>query len=706
MIILKGDQADFTDRNSRGELVHDEPYLPRYSQQGFDWDSNDSAETGEMTQTSDSQNNLRPLLPIHAPYQNTRDRTTAAPYNPLQSTATTSSRQLPPSENPFAHPDDSQSLLVGPVPSDVAKRRTKKRFFIALAWALSVYVAIGAILGPILEHYLNDKSPNVSNESDSSYRLPYGLSANRSSVSSKLALQGSSELVLLPASGKIDIQLPASVNGKVKVERSPTNETDKDGNPTAPSKETSFWAQFTLPKSVDAVMSKHSESLIAHLLVPLQPLQLVLPLQQPPSSNGSNSTDTTTSGDNDTNSDDSTDNKDDSDSGDGDDDGDNGDDTSNTTTSSNSNQRRRSFEAQPIDVVRQADKPSAPPSKWHRALCPLISPFGGYLPNFLPCTGIHSMRAQMWSSYENEWSRRYIHNKDMNVAATLPSQRSYRRALASDQLNATTRNVSDSNDVGQIEFSPGGDQASEWASLVVESLNQNVTGGLNITVDDPYGNGTSTVDVIPACEDCFADAAITLYLPSDIPPLDLSISTKSKDIGVFVSDLTDVLLDTVRLDLESGNVAVEELNATTSTINTYNGTIFGKFSTNSFLSMGSTTSTNATVSLFDKPSPYAGDAYINAYSSKGNATLSINGTALRDDVYVNADGRKSSQLNLPLDYTGNFGVKAKDAEGVAILNVQNSTKVVRNGVGEIKNADREQDPYDDHIDWVWSTTVS
>ena len=59
MIILKGDQADFTDRNSRGELVHDEPYLPRYSQQGFDWDSNDSAETGGMTQTSDSQNNLR-----------------------------------------------------------------------------------------------------------------------------------------------------------------------------------------------------------------------------------------------------------------------------------------------------------------------------------------------------------------------------------------------------------------------------------------------------------------------------------------------------------------------------------------------------------------------------------------------------------------------------------------------------------------------
>ena len=49
MIILKGDQADFTDRNSRGELVHDEPYLPRYSQQGYEFDDNQS-----MVQTDDS----------------------------------------------------------------------------------------------------------------------------------------------------------------------------------------------------------------------------------------------------------------------------------------------------------------------------------------------------------------------------------------------------------------------------------------------------------------------------------------------------------------------------------------------------------------------------------------------------------------------------------------------------------------------------
>ncbi|TIB75870.1 hypothetical protein E3Q23_02129 [Wallemia mellicola] len=692
MIILKGDQADFTDRNSRGELVHDEPYLPRYSQQGYDFNYDaDRDHEPSMTETGDS--NLRPLLPIHAPYHNTRDRTTAAPYNPLETTSTNSSRHQQSSENPFAHPDDSQSLLIGPVPDNLAKRRTKKRFFIALAWALSVYVAIGAILGPVLEHYLNDNSPNVSDESDSNYQLPYGLSANRSSVSSKLALQGSSELVLLPASGKIDIQLPSTVNGKVKVERSPTNETDKDGNPTAPSKETSFWAQFTLPKSVDAVMSKHSESLIAHLLVPLQPLQLVLPLQQPPlDSNGTNSTDTSHHGKH---------------HDDDDDDNDDKDDSGNST--SKSNQRRRSFEAQPLDS-RETTKPiqSTPPSKWHRALCPLISPFGNKLPSFLPiaCNGIHSMRAQLWSSYNNEWSKRNVQQEPTDLVDTLPNKLS-KRALASDQLNATTSNSTSSGDFGQIQFSPGENQPSEWASLIVESLNQNVTGGLNITVDDPYSNGTSAVDIIPACTNCLADAAITLYLPSDLPALDLSISTKSKDMGVFISDLSEVMLDTVRLDLQSGNIAVEELNATTQTINTYNGTILGKFSTNSYLSMGSTTSTNATVSLFDKINYYGGDAYINAYASKGNSTLSINGTALRDDVYVNADGRKSSQLNLPLDYTGKFGVKAKHNDGTAILNVENSTKVVRHGIGEIKNTDQENpDPNDDHIDWIWSTNIS
>ncbi|TIB06604.1 hypothetical protein E3P96_00281 [Wallemia ichthyophaga] len=750
MIILKGDQADFTERDSRGDLVHDEPYLPRYSIHGI---SGAIAESGEAAQTAQTAQphqsghtnqmiqtgDLRPLLPIHAPYHNTRDRTTAAPYNPVvagvgsgsgtgngTATATPSSTHLAPSDsliNPFAHPDDddydsrdSRSLLIAAAqlqrPS--AKRRTRKRFFIALAWALSVYVAIGAILGPILEHYLNDSTPTVSNESDASYSLPYGLSANRSSVSSKLALQGFSELVLLPASGKIDIQLPPSVNGKVKVERSPKNETDKDGNPTAPSKETSFWAQFTLPKSVDAVMSKHSESLIAHLLVPLQPLQLVLPLQQPPSGI-SNTTWYNGGDDSDDKGDDKGDEKDDDrdDRNDSHNDSDSDSDldslpiapSNNTHNSTNtSNQTRRSLlpPHTPIDVVSH---PSAP-TKWHRALCPLISPIGGYIPTFLPCTQINNMRAQIWSSYQNEWSERYKHSKDLDIASTLPSHNSRRRAITSDQLNATTHNVSDDDHVGQIEFSPGGDETEEWASLVVESLNQNETGGLNITVDDPFGNGTSTVDVVPACGDCYADAAITLYLPANVPALDLSISTHSRDMGVFVSDLTDVLFDTVRVDLDSGNVAVEDLNATTATIDTRNGTIVGTFSTNSYLTMNSTTSTNATVSLFEKPSVYASDAYINAYSSNGNSTLTINGTALRDDVYVNADGKQSSQLDLPVDYTGNFGVKAKDADGMAILNIQNSTKVVRNGIGEIRNTNQEQDPYDGHIDWEWSTTIS
>lgn len=58
MIILKGDQADFTDRNSRGELVHDEPYLPRYSQQGYDFNYDaDRDHEPSMTETGDS--NLR-----------------------------------------------------------------------------------------------------------------------------------------------------------------------------------------------------------------------------------------------------------------------------------------------------------------------------------------------------------------------------------------------------------------------------------------------------------------------------------------------------------------------------------------------------------------------------------------------------------------------------------------------------------------------
>ena len=559
MIILKGDQADFTDRNSRGELVHDEPYLPRYSQQGYEFDDNQS-----MVQTDDSHLRRKvkffisfrllilylALLPIHAPFVSSRDRTTEAPYNPLHSTVSSSTR-LPSSENPFAHPDDSRhSLLLGPVPDALANRKAKRRFFIALAWALSVYVAIGAILGPILEHYLNDKDPNVQNESDSNYALPYGLSANRSSVSSKLALQGSSELVLLPASGKIDIQLPNSVSGNVKIERSPTNETDKDGNETDVSKKTSFWAQFTLPQSVDAVMSKHSESLINHLLVPLQPLQLVLPLQQSPSD--SNSTITS----NDKNSTDS-------------DNDDNDDDDKGNKDSNSSSKRRRSFDdyydAKPVKLYNNN------PSKWHRALCPLISTFGGVIPSWYPfnCMGPHNMRAQVWTSYENAWKQQQdklksefqSKQKDLNIASTIPSINNKRRALASDQLNTTTKNQSNKDDdIGQIEFSPGENQPSEWASLVVESLNQNQTGGLNITVDDPYSNGTSAVDIIPACNDCLADATITLYLPADLPALDLSVSTSSKDMGVFISDLSEVMLDTVNIDLVSGNIAIDVSN--------------------------------------------------------------------------------------------------------------------------------------------------
>lgn len=49
MIILKGDQADFTERDSRGDLVHDEPYLPRYSIHGI---SGAIAESGEAAQTA------------------------------------------------------------------------------------------------------------------------------------------------------------------------------------------------------------------------------------------------------------------------------------------------------------------------------------------------------------------------------------------------------------------------------------------------------------------------------------------------------------------------------------------------------------------------------------------------------------------------------------------------------------------------------
>ena len=143
------------------------------------------------------------------------------------------------------------------------------------------------------------------------------------------------------------------------------------------------------------------------------------------------------------------------------------------------------------------------------------------------------------------------------------------------------------------------------------------------------------------------------------------------------------------------------MNATTQTINTHNGTIFGKLSTNSYLSMGSTTNTNVTVSLFDQNGYNPNDAYINAYSSNGNSTLAINGTALRDDVYVTVDG-KYSQLILPLDYTGKFGVTARKS-GVAVLDVEKNDPVVRKGPGKIRNTDDEADPYDDKIAWSWDS---